>query len=172
MRPRCPHCQQRLRIAKGRCPACGALLDGLPAPEPEAYVRKDGSRTERIESAEKIRFKCPGCGKRVSIPVEQAGKTGHCPGCQEEITLPRIASGETDIGTRRGIDLEKAEGEDVSAAPVTVPALPETDSPDPPDSAGEEDPYERLRKLKALVDDGILTEEEFQRKKAAILDLL
>ena len=166
MRPRCPHCQQRLRIAKGRCPACGALLDGPPAPEPEAYVRKDGSQTERIESAEKIRFKCPGCGKRVSIPVEQAGKTGHCPGCHEEITLPRIASGETDIGSPPGLAGGAAGESEAPTFPRPVPA------DDPSEPGAEEDPYERLRKLKALVDEGILTEEEFQRKKAAILDLL
>lgn len=53
----------------------------------------------------------------------------------------------------------------------------ETDSPDAPDKvraaakqAGS-DPYEELKKLKELLDLGIVTEEEFNIKKKQLLDL-
>lgn len=165
MRPRCPHCDQRVRILVGRCKACGGSLEEAPAPEPEALVKADGSETDRIESADKIRFQCPGCGKRMSIPIAQTGKTGRCPRCKEEITLPRIASGGTESGIRRGLDL------DVAADPRREDSAPDQAGDDSANGS-DDDPYERLRKLKSLVDEGILTEEEFQRKKAAILDLL
>lgn len=42
-------------------------------------------------------------------------------------------------------------------------------APVPAPAAEAVDPYEELKKAKALLDDGILTEEEFAAEKARIL---
>ena len=34
-----------------------------------------------------------------------------------------------------------------------------------------EDPYEKLKKLKQLLDDGVITEEEFEKSKKKLLDI-
>lgn len=49
-------------------------------------------------------------------------------------------------------------------------APPPEASPEPePQPQAEADPYEELRKAKELLDEGILTEEEFAAEKAKIL---
>jgi hypothetical protein len=48
-------------------------------------------------------------------------------------------------------------------------APPQQYAPPPPPADGGEDPIEQLKKLGALRDQGILTEEEFAAQKAKIL---
>jgi hypothetical protein len=43
-----------------------------------------------MSPSEKIRFKCPACGKAISILPKYAGKRGKCPGCGQTITIPGI----------------------------------------------------------------------------------
>lgn len=35
-----------------------------------------------------IRFPCPNCGKRISVPLEKAGLAGRCRGCGQEVVSP------------------------------------------------------------------------------------
>lgn len=42
-------------------------------------------------------------------------------------------------------------------------------APPPPSAEAEADPYEKLKEAKKLLDDGILTEEEFAAEKKRIL---
>ena len=58
----------------------------------------------------------------------------------------------------RGRPAEEAARNAAEGAPAQLPAAP-----------AEEDTFDRLRKLKALCDDGILTEQEFVAEKAKIL---
>ena len=58
----------------------------------------------------------------------------------------------------RGRPAEEATRNAAEGAPAQLPAAP-----------AEEDTFDRLRKLKALCDDGILTEQEFVAEKAKIL---
>lgn len=44
-------------------------------------------------------------------------------------------------------------------------------SPKNNNTANEIDPYEEVRKLKALLDEGILTQEEFDKKKTELFGL-
>ncbi len=57
------------------------------------------------------------------------------------------------------------------AAPAAAKEAPAAAS-DPGSSAGGADPTERLRKLKVLHDEGLITDQEFQAKKAAIIDAM
>lgn len=45
-----------------------------------------------MTTPEKIRFQCPRCGKRVSVPAEHAGKKGKCPGCEEVLRIPAVSA--------------------------------------------------------------------------------
>lgn len=39
-----------------------------------------------------IQFACPGCGQRISVPENTAGKKGKCPKCQAPIVVPGSAT--------------------------------------------------------------------------------
>lgn len=41
---------------------------------------------------------CPGCGQRLAVPEEHAGKQARCPACQTIYTVPTAASAETAQG--------------------------------------------------------------------------
>ncbi|MBN1360764.1 MAG: hypothetical protein JW993_09240 [Sedimentisphaerales bacterium] len=40
------------------------------------------------ESLPKLRFKCPHCGCKLSVPPDRAGRRGKCPRCSETLTVP------------------------------------------------------------------------------------
>lgn len=41
-----------------------------------------------VESLQKIRFKCPHCGSRLSVPADRAGRRGKCPRCKQALKVP------------------------------------------------------------------------------------
>ncbi len=43
---------------------------------------------QEIEALAPIRFKCPLCGKQISVPVEKAGQKGACPKCKSSMIVP------------------------------------------------------------------------------------
>jgi predicted component of type VI protein secretion system len=78
-----------------------------------------------------------------------------------------------------GMQFEMDDALDLTDTADDIPPPPETrtldldQDPAPasaPAAAPADDPTTRLRKLKALLDEGLISEEEFQAKRAAVLD--
>lgn len=67
------------------------------------------------------------------------------------------------IGSSRG----RRKAESANAAPAPAPAA----NPAPQPSTSADDIPAQLRKLKSLVDEGVLTEDEFAAKKAKLLGI-
>jgi len=62
-----------------------------------------------MSHSEKIRFKCPTCGKAFSVLSKYAGKRGKCPGCGKIITIPAIK--EPSVSSLRLNSLEQPHNE-------------------------------------------------------------
>jgi hypothetical protein len=72
-----------LQWQEGRLDDLGANIRDLL----DALAEADSPEAEP-EPAEKIRFRCPKCDKRLSVAPHHAGKKAKCPGCGEAIRVP------------------------------------------------------------------------------------
>jgi formylglycine-generating enzyme required for sulfatase activity/predicted RNA-binding Zn-ribbon protein involved in translation (DUF1610 family) len=71
----------RTRLQEQTSPAAARPVSTMASPKATASTEAD-----------KIRFKCAGCGKALNVPVDKAGKTGKCPSCGAAITIPMATS--------------------------------------------------------------------------------
>ena len=110
-----------------------------------------------------VRF-CSKCGTKVAIdePTEGAPKLKSCPKCGKLLAIHLKFC--TECGTMVAIDAPKVEE---NAAKVTE-NQPDNQIANEPKRSIEQQ-IEVLQKLKALVDDGVLSQEEFEQKKKEIL---
>jgi hypothetical protein len=85
--------------------------------------------------------------------------------------VARMATTAVVAGTAAHMGAKSAQRNAAATAPAPAPqAAPEAAPPATPPVA-EQDPIEEIKKLSALKDQGILTEEEFAAKKAQILGI-
>ncbi len=71
--------------------------------------------------------------------------------------------------TARRTTRRVARRQQAMAAPSQAPSQEPAAAPAPPHQAAQVDPYEELKKLAELHDQGILTDDEFAAAKAKIL---
>jgi DNA-directed RNA polymerase subunit RPC12/RpoP len=69
-----------------------------------------------------IRFQCPHCAQKLTVPDGQAGRAGQCPGCKSRITIPPtiiseelLATGPSPADADRARALQKGQGESAAA---------------------------------------------------------
>ncbi len=136
------------------------------------------------ESLPKLRFRCPHCGGKLSVPADRAGRRGKCPRCREELTVPLAGSPSGVIHRDQSLPVgvsprrEAAEAPDPSSAdlslipPVLDSALLDVPPTEAPQSEADEsqEAYEQLRAAQGRyrIKDH---EEPPQRKLPWIIDI-
>jgi len=103
-----------------------------------------------------IHFQCPGCGKGIKVGDGAAGKDGKCPACGAAVHVPdapgTVAQGPPPLKPDQG-----------------AAAKPASTAPEPPgESVSVAD---EILKFKNLMDQGIISPDEFETKKRQLLDL-
>lgn len=70
----------------------------------------------------RITFKCPHCGRELSVPAQKVGRKGKCAGCGELVVVPGAMSRPTDAEApaAEGPEREAPDDED----PDEIPAAP------------------------------------------------
>ncbi len=133
------------------------------------------------ENIEKVKFKCPHCGCKLSVPADRAGRRGRCPRCQEQLKVPAslTPSGISEVaqppsaGIPPGHDAASlhAGGPDALTliAPVLDASLLDLSPPRPQETDLDEsqETYEQLRGLQ-----GHSAPKPPQRKLPWIIDIL
>src|SRR5207244_1223025 len=94
-----------------------------------------------------IVFRC-GCGKRLQVKDQAAGKTCVCPGCEKKVRIP-LASAE-DITTN------PAKPSPAAQRKVVAKASPKAPVPDDEDDEEEERPIRKLRKRRSRAAERVL----------------
>lgn len=116
---------------------------------------------------------CSMCGRPIHL-IRTKVKDGYiCGGCVDRLTPNMYASKEMHTGPEleamiRPIE-QRADARKHTSVPVPV-ELP-FDIRKGPERGPEPDRFEQVRQYKALLDEGIITEEEFERKRKELLEL-
>lgn len=112
---------------------------------------------------------CKMCGRKIHLIKTRVRDGFICGGCVDRLTPNLYATKEQYTGAELEEIIRKKEAvaDARKHTPVPVPVTLPFDVP----SGGGGDKFEQVRKWKELLDDGIITEEEFERKKKELLDL-
>jgi len=108
-------------------------------------VQKNTQITEytvarNLVGATNVKYRCPGCGVKLSDPLEKAGQNGNCPECQAVFLIPgekelarQQSTAEAEKRKKEEAEAEKKQAESLkkNLASVQPPSLPPQ-----PDGAG------------------------------------
>ena len=88
----CRSCKSSLQVTlkqagkRVKCPACSEVVRVPYEADLEEIER--AAMEKAAQSTEKIKLKCPGCGKVLQIGAASAGKAVKCPGCKAMFKVP------------------------------------------------------------------------------------
>lgn len=174
----CPRCGGVLGES-GVCPACGTTNEAILLEVKSSALRGGGlvSRHSVTATNRSLRFKDPkmlGIREDITeIPynkIDSIKKKGGLRG--STLIMNSGTFGTIELGGISGGDADKiiVIYKKYSASGAATPQPIAQPAPRPaPQPATNEDPMEQLNKLKKMVEAGLITEEEYNTKKAEIL---
>lgn len=110
---------------------------------------------------------CDVCGDKIPFFKIRIKDGFMCGTCQNKLPLNDYSKKETYTAEEiRGI-IKRGEDSDNSKPDIIQAAITKFKGGD----AKEDDRFEQMREYKKLLDEGIITEEEYERKKKELLDL-
>lgn len=173
----CPNCGAKIHTQAGgwatgrQCPACGVALTGTKT----FFSNEAKLAPPPVEPGQGALVRLVDPGKK-KIHVIKAVRTPTGMGLKEAKELVDSAPSLIECRDEESADVMVAEFETHGATYERIVRDEGGKSPAPgePEVAGRDDvdPTEQIRKLGALRDDGLLTQEEFEAKKADLLSRL
>lgn len=159
MAEHCKECGKKLPILpiKDLCSGCEFELkysDKKPANSATTYCRLCG-----VKLFPESKF-CPNCGQQVLEAPTTIQETDYV-----DLSHYTVKPAEAPV-----YQTQEYQQPQPAAQPQPIPQpAPEEDPMENPQPAPEEDPMEKLAKLKKMVEAGLITEEDYNTKKAEIL---
>ncbi len=168
----CPNCGKMLQAGKTFCSVCGTkvIKDKSDVPEETPANTSKGKPFDLKNASSKL-F---GIAKSVGSSVNDAtgGKAGDLlQTAQKKIKVIGEESNIFSSGKSSAKYSESKEEEIKQETPSSEDIKPEKKSPLQPVQVLPQSDADELRKFKQLLDDGIITEEEYNAKKKQILGI-